>query len=45
MSSSIFEYLSYRLGVLKVILMLGLHYVPGIHGGHGSQKRSSPWCF
>ena len=23
-------------------LMLGLHYVPG---SHGSQKRSSPWCF
>ena len=22
--------------------MLGLHYVPG---SHGSQKRSSPWCF
>ena len=26
-------------------LMLGLHYVPGSHGSHGSQKRSSPWCF
>ena len=25
--------------------MLGLHYVPGSHGSHGSQKRSSPWCF
>ena len=25
-------------------LMLGLHYVPGSHGSHGSQKRSSPWC-
>ena len=25
--------------------MLGLHYVPGNHGSHGSQKRSSPWCF
>ena len=23
-------------------LMLGLHYVPGSHGSHGSQKRSSP---
>ena len=22
--------------------MLGLHYVPG---SHGSQRRSSPWCF
>ena len=20
------------------------HYVPGSHGSHGSQKRSSPWC-
>ena len=27
------------------MLMLGLHYVPGSHGSHGSQKRSSPWCF
>ena len=26
-------------------LMLGLHYVPGSHGSHGSQKHSSPWCF
>ena len=26
-------------------LMLGLHYVPGGHGSHGSQKRSLPWCF
>ena len=26
-------------------LMLGLHYVPGSNGSHGSQKRSSPWCF
>ena len=25
--------------------MLGLHYVPGSHGSHGSQKRSFPWCF
>ena len=25
--------------------MLGLHYVPGSHGSHGSQTRSSPWCF
>ena len=25
--------------------MLGLHYVPGSQGSHGSQKRSSPWCF
>ena len=24
------------------IVMLGLHYVPGSHGSHGSQKRSSP---
>ena len=24
------------------MLMLGLHYV---HGSHGSQKHSSPWCF
>ena len=23
-------------------LMLGLHYVPGSHGSHRSQKRSSP---
>ena len=22
-----------------------VHYVPGSHGSHGSQKRSSPWCF
>ena len=29
----------------QVIVMLGLHYVPGSHGSHGSQKRSSPWCF
>ena len=27
------------------LLMLGLHYVPGSHGSHGSQKRSSPWRF
>ena len=26
-------------------VMIGLHYVPGSHGSHGSQKRSSPWCF
>ena len=26
-------------------IMLGLHYVPGSHCSHGSQKRSSPWCF
>ena len=26
-------------------LYRGLHYVPGSHGSHGSQKRSSPWCF
>ena len=26
-------------------VMLGLHYVPGSHGSHGSKKRSSPWCF
>ena len=26
-------------------LMLRLHYVPDSHGSHGSQKRSSPWCF
>ena len=31
--------------IFKVQLMLGLHYVPGSHGSHGSQKRSSPWCF
>ena len=30
---------------LKQHLILGLHYVPGSHGSHGSQKRSSPWCF
>ena len=30
---------------LMFSLMLGLHYVPGSHGSHGSQKRSSPWCF
>ena len=28
----------------RSFLMLGLHYVPGSHGSHGSQKRSSPWC-
>ena len=27
------------------LLLLGLHYVPGSHGSHVSQKRSSPWCF
>ena len=27
---------------VQVLLMLGLHYVPGSHGSHGSQKRSSP---
>ena len=26
-------------------LLLGLHYVPGSHGSHGSQKRISSWCF
>ena len=25
-------------------VMLSLHYVPGSHGSHGSQKLSSPWC-
>ena len=25
-----------------ILLMLGLHYVPGSHGSHGSQNRSSP---
>ena len=29
----------------NLFVMLGLHYVPGGHGSHGSQKRSSPWCF
>ena len=28
-----------------ILFMLGLHYVPGSHSSHGSQKRSSPWCF
>ena len=32
-------------GYSKPYVMLGLHYVPGSHGSHGSQKRSSPWCF
>ena len=26
-------------------VMLGLHYVPGSHGSHSSQKRCSPWYF
>ena len=30
---------------ISLDLMLGLHYVPGSHGSHGSQKRSSPWGF
>ena len=31
--------------VLKLGVMLGLHYVPGSHDSQGSQKRSSPRCF
>ena len=42
-------YLSIFVDILQVLkfefLMLGLHYVPGSHGSHGSQKRSSLWCF
>ena len=34
-----------RNGEITLSLMLGLHYVTGSHGSHGSQKRSSPWCF
>ena len=30
---------------LGLFVMLELHYVPGSHGSHGSQKRSSQWCF
>ena len=37
--------LSDTTGKGKSFIMLGLHYVPGSHGSHGSQKRSSPWCF
>ena len=33
--------------MLKSVMLLCVHYVPDSHGshGHGSQKRSSPWCF
>ena len=41
----LYKFLTCVFEQLKICLMLGLHYVPGSHGSHGSQKRSSPWCF
>ena len=44
-NSIYFKYFIYSEEKIKSVFMLGLHYVPGSHGSHGSQKRSSPWCF
>ena len=36
------EEVKQKWNIAKTGVMLGLHYVPGSHGSHGSQKRSSP---